>query len=160
MELQRKAGWKARGRLTIGILHTLYRYLSGYGEEILRASLILVGIFLLFAFIYTRVGFVHPASSTPVATVSDEVGQPQKPTKALAYSLAVITLQRPDPRPLTATAWFAVLAETILGPIQAALLILAVRRRFMRLPAMIHDKSEILAAWIRGRRFVVESTTG
>lgn len=34
--------------------------------------------------------------------------------------------------PLTATAWFTVLAETILGPIQAALLILAVRRRFMR----------------------------
>jgi len=133
MELQRKEGWKARGRLTIGILHTLYRYLSGYGEEILRASLMLIAIFLLFAFLYTRVGFVHPASSTPAAaTVSDEVGQPQKPTRALAYSLAVITLQRPDPRPLTATAWFAVLAETILGPIQAALLILAVRRRFMR----------------------------
>jgi len=69
---------------------------------------------------------------TFMGDVSDEVGQPQKPTKALAYSLAVITLQRPDPRPLTTTAWFAVLAETILDPIQAALLILAVRRRFMR----------------------------
>ncbi len=134
MELQRKEGWRARGRLTIGILHSLYRYLSGYGEEILRALLMLVAIFLLFAFLYTRVGFVHPPSPAPAAmmSITDEVGQPQKPTKALAYSLAVITLQRPDPRPLTATAWFTVLAETILGPIQAALLILAVRRRFMR----------------------------
>lgn len=94
----------------------------------------LTAIFLFFAFLYTRVGFVQPPATAPEAMVSttDEMGQPQKPTKALAYSLAVITLQRPDPRPLTATAWFTVLAETILGPIQAALLILAVRRRFMR----------------------------
>lgn len=132
MELQRKEGWRSRGRLTIGILHTLYRHLSGYGEDILRAFLVLIAIFLLFAFLYTRVGFVHPPSIAPATRVSDEIGQPQKPSKALAYSLAVITLQRPDPRPLTAAAWFAVLAETILGPIQGALLILAVRRRFMR----------------------------
>ena len=134
MELQRKEGWKARGRLTIGILHTLYRHLSGYGEEILRAFLILIALFLFFAYVYTRVGFVHPSSTAPEAMVStaNGAGQPQKPTKALVYSLAVITLQRPDPRPLTAIAWAAVLAETILGPIQAALLILAVRRRFMR----------------------------
>jgi uncharacterized protein YjbI with pentapeptide repeats len=134
MELQRKEGWKARGTLTIGVLHSLYRYLSGYGEEILRALVMLIAIFLFFAFLYTRVGFVQPPSITPEAMVSTtgEVGQPQKPTRALVYSLAVITLQRPEPRPLTATAWSAVLAETILGPIQAALLILAVRRRFMR----------------------------
>lgn len=134
MELLRKEGWRARGRLSIGVLHTLYRYLSGYGEEIGRAFLVLVGICLLFAFLYTRVGFVRPASTAPSAMVSttDEVGQPQKLAKALPYSLAVLTLQRPDPRPLTATAWFTVLAETIVGPIQAALLILAVRRRFMR----------------------------
>jgi hypothetical protein len=134
MELQRKEGWRARGRLPVGILHTLYRYLSGYGEEIGRAFLMLVAIYLLFAFVYTRVGFVHPPSSVAetITTANNEVGQPQKPMKALAYSLAVSTLQRPDPRPLTTSAWFAVLAETILGPIQAALLILAVRRRFMR----------------------------
>jgi uncharacterized protein YjbI with pentapeptide repeats len=133
MELQRKEGWRSRGPLAIGILHTLYRYLSGYGEEIGRAFLVLVGICLLFALLYTRVGFVNPHSAAPqVAFITDEVGIPQKPAKALAYSLAVVTLQRPDPRPLTVAAWFAVLAETIFGPIQAALLILAVRRRFMR----------------------------
>ncbi|HEY0350005.1 MAG TPA: hypothetical protein VGC60_17800, partial [Pyrinomonadaceae bacterium] len=74
-----------------------------------------------------------PHSAAPQgAYVTESVGIPQKPAKALAYSLAVITLQRPDPRPLTAAAWFAVLAETIFGPVQAALLILAVRRRFIR----------------------------
>jgi hypothetical protein len=94
----------------------------------------LLAILLFFALLYTRVGFVHPPSAAREATVAmtDEVGQPQTLTKALVYSLAVITLQRPDPRPLTVLAWSAVLAETILGPIQAALLILAVRRRFMR----------------------------
>ena len=133
MELQRKEGWRSRG-LTIGILHTLYRYLSGYGEEVGRALLVLGLIFLLFALLYTRVGFLQPSHATTatVNTSTAEIAQPQKPAKALAYSLAVIILQRPDPKPLTSAAWFAVLAETILGPIQAALLILAVRRRFMR----------------------------
>jgi len=133
MELQRKEGWKARGRI-IGVLHTLYRYLSGYGEKIGIALGWLVGTWLLFAVLYTQVGFMKPQSPSPVAAVStiDEVGTPQRFTKSLAYSLGVIILQRPDPRPLTTTAWFLVHAETILGPIQAALLILAVRRRFMR----------------------------
>jgi uncharacterized protein YjbI with pentapeptide repeats len=134
MELQRKDGWKARGKI-IGILHTLYRYLSGYGEKIGLALGWLVGIWILFAVLYTQVGFAHPPSPpAPAAAVytTDEVGMPQRLNKAFGYSLGVITLQRPDPRPLTTTAWSLVLAETVLGPIQAALLILAVRRRFMR----------------------------
>lgn len=49
-------------------------------------------------------------------------------------SLEVITLQRPDPQPVTSTARFAVLLERIIGPIQVALLALAIRRRFMRCP--------------------------
>jgi uncharacterized protein YjbI with pentapeptide repeats len=133
MELQRKEGWKARGPI-IGVIHILYRYLSGYGERIGLALGWLIGIWLLFAVLYTQVGFAHPQSSVPRAAVSTtaEIGQPQAPTKAIVYSLAVITLQKPDPRPLTTAAWSLVLIETILGPIQAALLILAVRRRFMR----------------------------
>src|SRR6266404_1934326 len=63
----------------------------------------------------------------------DEVGTPLRPiNEAFAYSLAVITLQRPEPRPLTVAAKFTVLLEAILGSIQAALFVLAVRRRFMR----------------------------
>jgi uncharacterized protein YjbI with pentapeptide repeats len=134
MELRRREGLKARGRVSIGILHVLYRYLSGYGEEIGRAFGILLGIWLLFAFLYIQVGFVRSGPSTPETATykTDEFGSPQKMGKALAYSLEIITLQRPDPQPLTLTARFAVLAERILGPLQVTLFALAVRRRFMR----------------------------
>jgi hypothetical protein len=133
MELRRREGWRARGRLSVGILHALYRYLSGYGEEIGRAFAILLGLWLFFAVLYTQVGFVHTNSPSEAATYqADEVGAPQKLPKSLAYSLEVMTLQQPNPRPLTAAARFAVLAERILGPIQAALFALAIRRRFMR----------------------------
>jgi hypothetical protein len=48
------------------------------------------------------------------------------------YSAAVMTFQRPDPRPATTAAHTVVLLQTILGPLQAALLALAIRRKFMR----------------------------
>lgn len=131
MELRRKEGWRARGRLSVSILHTLYRHLSGYGEEIGRAFFILLGIWIIFAVLYTQVGFVRsPSLSSDVEYVAD--GESLKLDKAIGYSLGVIVLQRPDPKPLTSAANFAVLAETVLGPIQAALFALAVRRRFMR----------------------------
>lgn len=59
-------------------------------------------------------------------------GQPLEFSRALTYSLAVISLQKPEPKPLTGTAQTLVLLETILGPVQAALLALAIRRKFMR----------------------------
>jgi len=43
-----------------------------------------------------------------------------------------MSLQKPEPKPLTGTAQTLVLLETILGPLQAALLALAIRRKFMR----------------------------
>lgn len=133
MELRRKEGWRARGRLSVSILHTLYRHLSGYGEEIGRAFAMLVGLWLVFTFLYTQVGFVQAVASDVETRTTDTVGMPLKGNKeALAYSLATMTLQKPEPRPLTFAAKFAVLAETIFGPIQAALFALAVRRRFMR----------------------------
>jgi hypothetical protein len=50
----------------------------------------------------------------------------------LTYSLAVMSLQRPEPKPMTAAAHALVTIESILGPVQAALLALAIRRKFMR----------------------------
>jgi hypothetical protein len=58
MELQRKEGWRTRGPF-VGILQFLYRHLSGYGEEVGRAFLILLGIWVLFALLYTQIG-LHP----------------------------------------------------------------------------------------------------
>jgi hypothetical protein len=63
----------------------------------------------------------------------DRVGEPIRPlADALAYSANVMTLQKPEPRPATYVARGLVIAETILGPLQAALLALAIRRKFMR----------------------------
>lgn len=136
MELRRKEGRSDSRRLSIRMLHSLYFYLSGYGEQISRAFSIMLGIWVLFAYLYTNVGFVLPAPHATAETeayMNDGVGAPLKTIKeACSYSLAVMTLQRPEPRPLTTAAKVTVLAETIFGPIQAALFALAVRRRFMR----------------------------
>jgi hypothetical protein len=43
-----------------------------------------------------------------------------------------MTFQKPEPRPTTTAAQALALFETILGPVQAALLALAIRRKFMR----------------------------
>ncbi len=86
---------------------------------------------------YTKVGFTRweprIVSESDVATARrDEVGAPLSLTRALTYSAAVMTFQRPEPRPATTAAQTIVLLETILGPVQAALLALAIRRKFMR----------------------------
>ncbi len=54
--------------------------------------------------------------------------------QALAYSLVVFFLRRPLPRP-GEEEWGTQLflnVETVLGPLLVALLVLAIRRRFMR----------------------------
>lgn len=114
-----------------------YWLASGYGERIVRAAVVLLGIFFLSAALYTQVGFVRwepRLSNESEATVSkrDGIGAPLKLSRALTYSAAVMTFQRPEPRPATTVAQTIVLFETILGPVQAALLALAIRRKFMR----------------------------
>jgi uncharacterized protein YjbI with pentapeptide repeats len=117
-------------------LYWLYWAASGYGERILRAFLVLIGIWLLFAWLYTEVGFTRENAGsmgeTAAAMEIDEVGEPLRFTRALTYSLGVMSLQKPAPIPLTAAAYALVTTETILGPLQAALLALAIRRKFMR----------------------------
>ena len=96
--------------------------MSGYGERIFRAFAWILAIWIVFALLYTEVGFTKP-----------DAGDEPLPFKhAFTYSLAVMSLQKPEPRPLTNTAQTLVLLETILGPLQAALLALAIRRKFMR----------------------------
>lgn len=113
-----------------------YWLASGYGERTLRAFIVLIGILLIFAMLFTRVGFTRwkeiKVSSNDVIANGDEVGMPLSLPHALTYSAGVMTLQKPDPRPVTMAAQTMVLLETILGPVQAALLALAIRRKFMR----------------------------
>lgn len=51
---------------------------------------------------------------------------------ALLYSAGVMALQKPEAAPANNRAKLLVLMETIFGPVQAALLALAIRRKFMR----------------------------
>lgn len=116
-----------------------YWLASGYGERVLRAFLVLILLILLpFALLYWRSGCVSLPFSEKRACVTwaAQAGEPAAPPtvslpRALAYSLSVMTLQRPEPRPKSATAQLLTGAETVLGPLQAALLALAIRRQFM-----------------------------
>jgi hypothetical protein len=114
-----------------------YWLASGYGERVWRACVVLIGVWLLAAALYTQVGFVRwepRVSSEQEAWEArrDEAGRPLRWQRALTYSLGVMTLQKPEPRPATDAAQAVVMLETILGPVQAALLALAIRRKFMR----------------------------
>jgi uncharacterized protein YjbI with pentapeptide repeats len=120
MELLRKEGWRE-----LGLIGTLYWALSGYGERPRRAFLVLAGMWALFAFFYAM-----------VAGAIEHVGQ------AALYSLAAIVRLTDIPAMAEVTTLlqpseaglFQVLVavEGILGPLQIALLVLAIRRRVMR----------------------------
>jgi uncharacterized protein YjbI with pentapeptide repeats len=129
--LERAYGWD------LFSLSWWYWLASGYGEQVVRAAAMLLSMLVLFAVMYTWVGFARwePRPSTEseaMAARKDEFGAPLSLRRALTYSGGVMTLQKPDPRPGTTAAQAIVLLETILGPVQAALLALAIRRKFMR----------------------------
>lgn len=133
MDARRLEHWRG---LDFRSLSWWYWLASGYGERVLRALIVLIGIFIVSAALYTQVGFSRweprAASESDLATKRDEVGAPMPWSRALNYSGSVMTFQRPEPRPATPAAHTIVLLETILGPLQAALLALAIRRKFMR----------------------------
>lgn len=123
--------------LRADILHWFYWLLSGYGERVFRAFVALAGIWLIFGWLYTQVGFTQrgfqiATENVVLPTSEDRTGKPLEFSRSLTYSLAVMSLQKPEPKPLTGTAQTLVLLETILGPVQGALLALAIRRKFMR----------------------------
>jgi uncharacterized protein YjbI with pentapeptide repeats len=123
--------------LALWRLHWWYWAVSGYGERILRASAVLIAMWILFAVLYTQVGFTRweprPTTEIDAATATyDEVGKPLRPLQALNYSLGVISLQKPLPPPAGTTTRILVTLEAITGPLQVALLALAIRRKFMR----------------------------
>jgi hypothetical protein len=114
-----------------------YWLASGYGERMGRAFLVLLGILVLFAALYMGLGFPNweTKAATEKVTVEAQRKEPvtwSQVSSALLYSAGVMTLQKPEPRPATNAAQALVMLETILGPVQAALLALAIRRKFMR----------------------------
>ena len=114
-----------------------YWLASGYGERVFQAFLVLLGIWLVAGLLYTWVGFARwepriTSEGDAASATRDTSGAPLQFSRALTYSAGVMTLQKPEPRPTTIAAQTVVILETILGPVQAALLALAIRRKFMR----------------------------
>jgi hypothetical protein len=101
------------------LLHWLYWAASGYGEKITRAFVLLMMIWIFFAALYTLTGHIR------VHRATDVLG-------AVNYSLNVMALQKPEPKSVAGLTPLLITFETILGPVQAALLALAIRRKFMR----------------------------
>ena len=117
-ELKQQFHWKLLKQAPVDFVHFLYRYLSGYGEKWFRAFCWLFVIWFVFAVMYWLAqGF----EGNNTLGFGDSLG----------YSLQVMTLQRPEPRPEGLTRVIYGM-ETIFAPLQAALLALAIRRKFMR----------------------------
>ena len=115
-----------------------YWLLSGYGERVGRAFAWLILIWVFFAFVYwsgDSTWWQQRQDRMVATSIPHERGTPGiKLTlpEAFIYSISVSALQKPEPLPANKRAKALVLIETIIGPLQAAFLALAIRRKFMR----------------------------
>lgn len=114
--------WGKLQSVPIDLIHLLYRWLSGYGESWFRAFCWLIFIWLFFAVFYTIFGTFGTEEKKDTISI----------WKSFGYSLQVMALQKPEPRPFDALTYLFYGFETIFAPVQAALLALAIRRKFMR----------------------------
>jgi hypothetical protein len=137
-------------------LHWWYYAVSFYGESWRRALVVLVCILSAFAFLFTtRLASFDYGKERPVkvirgytdafadnlelikssvcGTVDDsEQFRPMNRCEAISHSLAVASFQRPEPKAEGFFTRLLITLEAILAPLQAALLALAIRRKFMR----------------------------
>src|ERR1039457_2904202 len=100
-----------------------YWLMSGYGEKTIRAASWLFAIVVAFGLLYATRGVI------PSSTASSRLNSL---ASGLVYSFEVSTLRRLEPPPKSVIDRFIVGAETVLGPLQATLLALAIRRKYMR----------------------------
>lgn len=121
------------------IIHGLYRLTSYYGESWSWASgILLLGVFAAFPLIYTQTNFQTCPKEKPLAISINEGsckagGLTFWNGEATAHSLTTATLQNVEYRkPISFWSETWVILEKIFVPLQAALLALAIRRKFMR----------------------------
>ncbi len=129
---------KSNGR-AFWTLDFWYWSLSGYGERVGRATVALLLILFLSCVPYWFTGFASSKDTTqnkigaPIQVMlAPEQNKAKQFLATLVYSLETASLQKPEPRPVTTIARLFVGLETILAPLQAALLALAIRRKYMR----------------------------
>jgi uncharacterized protein YjbI with pentapeptide repeats len=118
-----------RGRRRFGVVNSLYWGLCGYGVRAGRALGVLVTIAVVFAVLYMIVG--HPSLEVlPIEGIWQVLADAGR---AVMYSLGVMARLRPEPIPKEMGPFqILVTVEGILGPLQIALLALAIRRKVMR----------------------------
>ena len=130
------------------IIHGLYRITSYYGESWAWAlGMLLLIIFVIFPIIYVLPTFQICPKDKPLAmslavceSKDEEVKKGCECRKnsldfgeGIVHSFTTATLQSVDYRkPITSTGEIVTILEKILAPLQAALLALALRRKFMR----------------------------
>lgn len=117
---------------------------SGYGESWRRATMVLIMLLSIFGFLYATPLAKFEYSEKPPKKVESMIGNickyaTMKGNKdgfnvcdSVFYSLSVSALQKPEPKPADVFTRILVILQTILAPLQAALLALAIRRKFMR----------------------------
>jgi len=115
--------WEKLKKAPFDLAYYFYRITSFYGESSSRAFLWLLGIVIVFAFLFCL----------PVSQFLDKGNfRSLGFIEAVFYSLRMMVLQRPEPPPENLFAKGVVALESVLAPLQAALLALAIRRKFMR----------------------------
>lgn len=132
-DIQRINRW--HGRLPITLLWW-YKWTSRYGENWGWAAIVLVLVLSASAFVYTKVDFYVCPLDKPIVQ-SSSAGLCAIRTldqyEASRHSLATATFQNVEYRkPTTGWGETFVILEKIFAPLQAALLALAIRRKFMR----------------------------
>ncbi|HQU81713.1 MAG TPA: pentapeptide repeat-containing protein [Pyrinomonadaceae bacterium] len=133
-----------KGLKRIFNLYSFYKLTSSYGENWRRAALFLFLVLFFFGFYYATPCAKFEYGEKPpkkvesfvqqvcnLATMKGNAGGLNGCDSAF-YSLAVSALQKPEPKPADALTKFFVILQTIFAPLQAALLALAIRRKFMR----------------------------
>jgi hypothetical protein len=127
---------KRYGRVNIFSLHWWYWLSSFYGERWKRALWVLLAVLFIFAMGFMQSPFYICPPNIPISQSSqNNLCETRKLniSEALRHSLASATLQNVEYRkPVTERSETLVLLEKIFAPLQAALLALAIRRKFMR----------------------------
>jgi uncharacterized protein YjbI with pentapeptide repeats len=128
MEALRKEGGSR-----FGLIATLYWALSGYGVRSLRAFVVLILMSLVFAVLYSMpaVGadYSLQAFAGSDSGLLDYFGYF---LRTEMYSLGALARLNPEPKPTPGLFQTLVIVEGIVGPLQIALLALAIRRKVMR----------------------------
>jgi hypothetical protein len=117
------------------IIHWLYRITSFYGESWSWATFVLLTLILIiFPFIFTQTNYYVCDAGKTISQEKNNC-EPRMLSfgEGMRQSLATATLQNVDSRkPNSPASETFTILEKIFAPLQAALLALAIRRKFMR----------------------------